>query len=193
MASPVAKGVGPRPGPGVEIARIRKDLARHRREPLRILIASDPQRPVRAIVVPRLVPTLAALAVVALALVAGGLMFTSVRLGASADSLRGRLASMVAAAETVPRHPLPAPSLPPGALPGSGAVPDDQLNLRAPAGDKGRFRVESVNTSEEVEVVIDLASGEPEAQSYRRLRHLLRCRRTGAETPADPRLVELLY
>src|SRR5207248_2651606 len=53
--------------------------------------------------------------------------------------------------------------------------------------------LESVNTGERVDVVIDLVSGEPDAQSYRSLRHVMRCLRTGAETPLDPRLIELLY
>src|SRR4029079_7496641 len=58
---------------------------------------------------------------------------------------------------------------------------------------KGHFTIESVNTGETIEVKLDLVSGEVEASSYRTLRHLLRCQRTGAETPMDPRLIELLY
>jgi uncharacterized protein YcbK (DUF882 family) len=65
--------------------------------------------------------------------------------------------------------------------------------LRAPSGEVGHFTLESANTSESMEVRINLASGEIEPASYRQLRHLLRCLRTGAETPPDPRLLELLY
>jgi uncharacterized protein YcbK (DUF882 family) len=53
--------------------------------------------------------------------------------------------------------------------------------------------LQAVNTGEEVEVTLDRASGEPDARSYRALRRLMRCMRTGAEHPIDPRLLELLY
>ena len=85
-------------------------------------------------------------------------------------------------------------------LPGDGRVlasvstlGGDLPAVRRPSGQVGRFTIESVNTGESVEVVLDLASGEVEATSYRALRHLMRCLRTGAETPMDPRLIELLY
>src|SRR6185295_17644444 len=65
--------------------------------------------------------------------------------------------------------------------------------VRTPSGQEGRFELESVNTGERLEVAIDLTTGEPDAATYRRLRHFMRCLRTGAETPLDPRLVELLY
>jgi len=50
-----------------------------------------------------------------------------------------------------------------------------------------------VNTGEELEVKVNLATGELEPEGYRRLRHLMRCQRTTAETPIDPRLIDLLY
>ncbi len=56
----------------------------------------------------------------------------------------------------------------------------------------GRFTVESVNTGETMEVAVNLATGELDAETYRRLRHVMRCQRTGAETPIDPRLLDLL-
>src|SRR5436190_278069 len=102
-----------------ELKRIRKELGRRRRAPLRIIIASDPDRPVRTLVIPRALPT--------------------------------------------------------------------------PSGQVGRFALELVNTGEQMEVTFDLATGEPDAPTYRRLRHFMRCQRTGAETPLDPRLVDLLY
>ena len=42
-------------------------------------------------------------------------------------------------------------------------------------------------------MLLDLATGEPDEQSYRAVRRFMRCLRTGAETPMDPRLIELLY
>jgi uncharacterized protein YcbK (DUF882 family) len=66
-------------------------------------------------------------------------------------------------------------------------------SVRRPSGETGRFELESVNTGERVEVAIDLGTGEADPASYRKLRHFMRCLRTGAETPLDPRLVELLY
>src|SRR5262245_1176554 len=140
MASPAPKGSARLDHAG-DFARIRRDLARPRREPLRILIAGDAKRPVRTIVLPRLAPLLAVVAVAALALVAGGLMLTSVRLGASVDYLRGRVASMVAAAEAVARHPLPAAAVPGESPSGAVAVATDPPPLHAPTGAKGRFRV----------------------------------------------------
>jgi uncharacterized protein YcbK (DUF882 family) len=65
--------------------------------------------------------------------------------------------------------------------------------LRQPAGEVGHFTLESANNGESMEVRINLASGEIEPESYRQLRHQLRCLRTSAETPPDPRLIELLY
>jgi uncharacterized protein YcbK (DUF882 family) len=42
-------------------------------------------------------------------------------------------------------------------------------------------------------VRLNRATGELDAESYRRLRHLMRCLHTGAESPIDPRLIDLLY
>jgi uncharacterized protein YcbK (DUF882 family) len=55
-----------------------------------------------------------------------------------------------------------------------------------------RFTVEAVNTGKSVEVVLSGPGGEPDEASYRALRHELRAI-TGAESPIDPRLVELLH
>jgi uncharacterized protein YcbK (DUF882 family) len=57
----------------------------------------------------------------------------------------------------------------------------------------GKFVVQSVNTNEEIEVSLNLDTGEVDAVGYARLRHLMRCQRTTAETPIDPRLIDLLY
>jgi uncharacterized protein YcbK (DUF882 family) len=171
-----------------ELRRIRKELTRRRRGPLRVIIASDPERPVRTFVLPRALPTIAVSVAACLVLFALGSSLTSLRLGAAVGDLQGRVGSMIRSAEEVARHPLPrgahAAGLVPLAVPGA---------FRQPSGQEGRLELESVNTGEQLEVTIDLATGEPDAQSYRRLRHFMRCLRTGAETPLDPRLVELLY
>ena len=65
--------------------------------------------------------------------------------------------------------------------------------VRLPAVDQVAFTVQSVNTGEEMEVRLNRATGELDAESYRRLRHLMRCLHTGAESPIDPRLIDLLY
>lgn len=175
--------LGRRRPPPDELDRLRRP-ERPKRPPLRILIASDPQRPVRTVVIPRLLPWTVGITGAVLLLLAAGSSLSSLRLGRSVDRLQGRMAAMVNAAETVARHPLG------GAV--SGAAGRGAA-LHMPSGDPGRFVVQSVNTGEQVEVKLDLATGEVEAQSYRQLRRLLRCLRTGAETPIDPRLVELLF
>src|SRR5204863_2804867 len=108
------------------------------------------------------------------------------RLGALVGDLQGRVGSMVRAAEEVARHPLPGASASavPMAVPGA---------VRPPSGQVGRFELELVNTGEQMEVTFDLTTGEADPATYKRLRHFMRCQRTGAETPLDPRLIDLLY
>ena len=65
--------------------------------------------------------------------------------------------------------------------------------MRVPGGEIGRFVIQSANTGEELEVKVNFATGEVEAEDYRRLRHLMRCLRTTAETPNRSRLISLLY
>jgi uncharacterized protein YcbK (DUF882 family) len=168
-----------------ELRRIRKELGKRRRAPLRVIIATDPDRPVRTLVIPRALPKIAA------GIGAGVLVFalissvTSLRLGALVGDLQGRVGSMVQAAEEVARHPVPQTA---GSVP--TAVPGA---IRRPSGQEGRIDLELVNTGEQLTVTFDLATGEPDAANYRRLRHFMRCQRTGAETPIDPRLIDLLY
>jgi uncharacterized protein YcbK (DUF882 family) len=57
----------------------------------------------------------------------------------------------------------------------------------------GAFTIQSANTGEEIQVKLNLATGEVDAAGYTRLRHMMRCLRTTAETPIDPRLIDLLY
>src|SRR4051794_39209745 len=174
---------------GDQLRRIRKELARPRRAPLRLIIASDPRRPVRTLVIPRALPVVLAIAAGCLLLVAAGSTLTSWLRGTAVDDLEGQLGKMLRVADDVARHPLPGGGpLAAGVL----ALPSREKRSFS-SGEEGHFAIQSVNTGERMEVVLDLQTGEPTVQSYRRLRHFMRCLRTGAETPIDPRLVELLY
>lgn len=170
------------------LKRIRKDAVRPRRERrsgrLRIMIASDPQSPIRTLTLPRALPTLITLAGAGLLVATILLLCGSWRMSTTMGGLERRVRSMMQAADTVAMHPL---------REGEARAEGGRPALRAPSGALGRFTLESANTSESMEVRINLASGEIEPESYRQLRHLLRCLRTGAETPPDPRLLELLY
>jgi len=172
-----------------ELRRIRKELVRPRKERLRIIIASDPHRPVRTFTLPRALPTV-------ISLVGGTLLLTTIVLICGSwkmrDALHGlerRVHAMVQAADSAALNSAPSEG-------GDGTAAADvrtPLGVHAPAGDIGKFTIQSANTGEEIEVRLNLTSGEIEASCYRELRHLLRCLRTGAETPPDPRLIELLY
>jgi uncharacterized protein YcbK (DUF882 family) len=180
-----------RPASTPDLRRMHKELVRPRRSRLRILIASDPHRPLRTIVLPRALPTVITLGCIALVLTTVLLACGSWKMSDTLQSLEHRVRAMVQAADTVALHPVPGDGEPdPQALAvRGGAAP----GLRAAPGETGKFTIQSANTGEELEVTINLGSGEVEAGSYRRLRHLMRCLRTGAETPLDPRLIELLY
>jgi len=87
-----------------------------------------------------------------------------------------------------------------GANNGRGGGANDQLLAAAtarvvqtPNARFGKFVLQSVNTGEEVEVTLNLDTGEVDPTGYARLRHMMRCQRTTAETPIDPRLIDLLY
>jgi uncharacterized protein YcbK (DUF882 family) len=171
-----------------ELERIRREAAAPRRERLRIVIASDASRPIRTFTLPRALPRTLSIIAVVLILTTVVLIAGSWRMTGSLRRLEGRVQDMVNTADTVALHPLT----------GGGDAEDEPAAVltgiaRHPTGQKGHFVIESVNTGETVDVKLDLASGEVEAQSYRSLRRLMRCLRTGAETPMDPRLIELLY
>jgi uncharacterized protein YcbK (DUF882 family) len=108
------------------------------------------------------------------------------KLSGALGLLERRVHAMVQAADSVALASTDGASLP---LAANASL----LYARAPSGAVGRFLVESANTGETLEVAVNLATGEVQADSYRRLRHLMRCLRTGAETPVDPRLIDLLY
>ena len=167
------------------LRQLRKEPARPRRDRrLRIMIACDPERPIRTLVLPRALPTLITLAGAGLLLATVVLLCGSWRMSETLGGLERRVRSMMQAADTVAQHPLHGAE-----AQAAGRVP----KLRPPSGEIGHFTLESANNGESMEVRINLTSGEIEPESYRQLRHQLRCLRTSAETPPDPRLIELLY
>ena len=178
-----------------ELDRVRQQMARQRREPLRIVIAGDPRRPLRTLSIPAAAPLVAVGLLGALVVAALLLATTSYFQRSSLDELETQVAAMAEAADHLARHPLP------DHLTAPAELADTELPQRArvksergvPPDQVGRFQIESVNTGETVEVMLDLRTGETEERSYRALRRLLRCLRTGAETPIDPRLIELLH
>ena len=170
---------------GETLRQLRKEPERPKRDRrLRIMIAADPERPIRTLVLPRALPLLISLIGAALLLATVILLCGSVRMSETLGGLERRVRSMMQVADTVAMHPLRE-----GEARADGRMPE----LRAPSGQIGRFTLESSNNGESMEVKINLTSGEIEPESYRQLRHQLRCQRTSAETPPDPRLIELLY
>jgi uncharacterized protein YcbK (DUF882 family) len=161
------------------------------RDPLRLVITGNARQPIRSLVIPRGAPAalvgLAALVVIATVLLA----VDAWRARGAIDQLKTRIEAMTMAAEGLwRRHPAsPTPGAPVPVIGTSGGVP----LARLPTGGKGRFVVHNVNTGKKVEVEIDSATGETDPRSYRALRHLMQCRRTSAEHPIDPRLLDLLY
>jgi uncharacterized protein YcbK (DUF882 family) len=152
---------------------------------LRIVIAGDPRSPLRTISLPRALPVVVSLIAAGLLIATVVLALGSWRKRAALVALEGRVREMVNAADSVALGPASD-----GAAP---RAPHGEAPLRTASGQIGRFDLQVVNTGEEMTVTFDLGTGEVEAAAYRRLRHLMRCQRTGAETPVDPRLVDLLY
>jgi uncharacterized protein YcbK (DUF882 family) len=182
---------GPRPAdPRLDLDRIRKQQSqrRRRRTRLRIVITSDPDRPVRTFTLPRALPKVVVISGLVLLGATLVLACGSWRLSGTLGRLERRMRAMVQAADSVALAAPDGAGAATGARGSAAAAP-----ARGPAGAMGRFVVESVNTGETMEVALNLATGEVDADSYRRLRHLMRCLRTGAETPVDPRLIDLLY
>ncbi len=167
-----------------ELKRVRKELARKRRAPIRIILATDPSRPVRTLTIPRFVPVVALAAGVVLVLASVGLSFSTWSLSSSVGRLKNRVMAMMQLADDLALHPQ--------GVAQAGTGDGGTIHPRKPSGEKGRFTIE-MGGNEQVEVVVDLSSGEVDATSYRAIRHLMRCRRTGAETQIDPRLIEMLW
>lgn len=170
-----------------ELRRVRKELARKRREPIRIIIASDPSRPVRTLSLPRFLPTAVLVAAALLLVAAVGLSFSTWSLSSSVGRLKSRVVAMMQLADGMALHPQ--------GIAVAGTLRQGGVTFRThrPSGAQGRFTVEAANFGEQVELVVDLASGELDEASYRAFRRLMRCRRTGAEVPIDPRLLELFW
>jgi uncharacterized protein YcbK (DUF882 family) len=178
--------------PVFDLRRIRKEHDKTPRARLRIMIAGDPSRPIRTISLPRMLPVI-------VSLVAGTLLVATVLLACGSWKMSGarsllehRVLAMVQAAQSVALRPGE------GGATEATVVPATQQMImvppmRPPRGDVGRFVIQSVNNGEEMEIKINRHTGEMEPDSYRKFRHLMRCLHTGAETPIDPRLIDLLY
>jgi uncharacterized protein YcbK (DUF882 family) len=179
--------------PAPDLRRIHRQPERPRRQRLRIVIAGDHDRPIRTLTLPRALPAVVSLVAAALVLTTAVLICGSWYMRGSVHSLEHRVRAMVQAADSVALYPLPDEAGGGAGARAAARPADAPSSVRRPSGETGRFLLESVNTGETVEVRLNLASGEVEQTSYRALRHLMRCLRTGAETPMDPRLIELLY
>lgn len=162
---------------------IRKQKSKAPRARLRILIAGDPARPMRTISLPHALPLVVSIAAGILVLATVLLACGSWKISDARAGLERRLRAMVHAADSVALRTGHARA---GQL-------DEAAPLRLPSVDEVAFTVQSVNTSEEMEVRLNRTTGELDADGYRRLRHLMRCQHTGAESPIDPRLIDLLY
>lgn len=167
----------------VSLPPIRKQKGKAPRARLRILIAGDPTRPMRTISLPRALPLAVSIAAAILVLATVLLACGSWKISDAREGLERRLRAMVRVADSVALRPAHA----------RGGQSDEAGLVRLPSVDEVAFTVQSVNTSEEMEVRLNRATGELDAESYRRLRHLMRCQHTGAESPIDPRLIDLLY
>jgi uncharacterized protein YcbK (DUF882 family) len=173
-----------------ELKRMRLHLSRKRREPIRIIIATDPCRPVRTLTIPRCLPMILLTASALLVLFAIGLSFNTLSMRGTVNHLRNRVLSMVKLADTMAVDPL---TVTRASFFAHGDGFKGESYVRKPSSMEGRFVLESVNTGESINVVLNMTTGELSADSYLALRRLMRCRRTGAEVPIDPRLIGLLF
>jgi uncharacterized protein YcbK (DUF882 family) len=166
-----------------ELRRVRKELARGKRPLLRFVVAGDPTKPVFTFTVPRrLLTTLGTL------LVLSALVGSLVGWGRPARALGALSNAIVKLRESrtlEADEPLPKATYTEQTL-----LPTFQADA-VPEGE--HFTVEIVNTGKAVKLNLNGPAGEPDVESYRALRHELRCQRTGAESPIDPRLIELLH
>jgi len=162
---------------------IRKQKSKAPRPRLRILIAGDPTRPMRTISLPHALPVVVSIAAAFLVVATVLLACGSWKISDARSGLERRLRAMIRAADSVALRTAHA----------SQDRPAEAGMVRLPSVDEVAFTLQSVNTSEEMEVRLNRSTGELDAESYRRLRHLMRCQHTGAESPVDPRLIDLLY
>jgi len=185
-----------------ELRRLRRELARSANAPMRIIVATDPTKPVVSFTVPRRLPrTIAAVcALASAALVLGGWRHAAPP-GAGPEEhhtnqvvavASDHVASQALVADEAVAEPVAAPKPErPAAVREEPAT--EPPPAAAAAKEPEHFTVEIVNTGKVFEVTLSGPAGEPDDESYRMLRHELRCQRTGAETPIDPRLIELLH
>jgi hypothetical protein len=190
-----------------ELRRLRKEIGRAARAPLRVIVAGDPSKPVLTFTVPRRVAkTLAACAALAgSALLLGGWRHAAPP-GASPDfhaalaqatDIPAQLLALskpraTASAESDSAGPADPAPIEPAASPSRREEIEPRFDIPQPA-QRDHFSVEISNTGKMFEVFLGGPAGEPDEESYRLLRHELRCQRTGAETPIDPRLIDLLH
>jgi uncharacterized protein YcbK (DUF882 family) len=168
-----------------ELRQVRKELGRGGRAPLRFVVSGDPTKPVFSITVPRRFPVVvgAVIGFAALAAMLSGW-------GGPAKALAA-LSSANLYAAPMEEH-LPGKNDPVSSASAHvDAVPPTAQTYALP--EKEHFTVEIYNTGKIVEVHLGGPGGEPDDASYRALRHELRCQRSGAESPIDPRLIEILH
>jgi uncharacterized protein YcbK (DUF882 family) len=184
-----------------ELRRVRKELGRASSAPLRITIAGDPTKRVLTFTIPRrFTKTFAA----ATALAAVAAFLVGWRPAAPPGALSFSDSMRFVAVADVRSAPLPPIETAPAAKPADDK-PHSEPSSTAPAeprraqaepkvtSDPEHFTVEIANTGKVFDVRLGGPASEPDEESYRTLRHELRCQRTGAENPIDPRLVELLH
>ena len=170
-----------------ELRQARRELGRGGNAPLRLVVSGDPTKPVVSFTVPRRLPaTVAAIvAVSALATMVG-------RWGGPAKALAALTSANLYAAPMEDHghdHASTNPALSASAQ--VETVPPTAQMYAVP--EKEHFTVEIFNTGKIVQVHLGGPGGEPDQESYRELRHELRCQRSGAESPIDPRLIEILH
>jgi uncharacterized protein YcbK (DUF882 family) len=203
-----------------ELRRVRKELTRAESGPLRIIVAGDPTKPVLTFTIPRRLPRTVGVATAlccAAAFLGGwhhasppgainesGARATAMVEARMFDEPRAEAAeipavqapsrSTHAAVATQPRaaEPSPAPE-PPVVEPAPKGKAPAEPSVAATKHAPEHFTVEISNTGKVFELTLSGPAGEPDEESYRTLRHELRCQRTGAENPIDPRLVEMLH
>jgi len=171
-----------------ELRQVRRELGRGGNAPLRLVVSGDPTKPVVSFTVPRRLPTMLA-AIVAVSALATMLS----RWGGPAKALAALSSANLYAEPMVDSHDHASAKGDP-ALSGSAhveAVPPTAQMYAVP--EKEHFTVEIFNTGKIIQVHLGGPGGEPDQESYRALRHELRCQRSGAESPIDPRLIEILH
>jgi uncharacterized protein YcbK (DUF882 family) len=171
-----------------ELRQARRDLTRGGEAPLRLVVAGDPTKPVFSITVPRRLPR-----ILAAVLVVTGVATLIHRWDGAAKAKEAlSSANLYAQPMEEPRReeqPGGNPALSASAQ--VDAVPPTVQMFAVP--EKEHFTVEISNTGKVIEVHLGGPAGEPDEESYRALRHELRCQRSGAENPVDPRLIEILH